>query len=483
MPADSKQPNVLFVLTDQQRFDTVNALGNTIIQTPHLDRLVHEGCSFTHAYTPSPVCVPARCSLHYGQYPANTGCYENRDPMPEDGRSSIADALSQGGFRTHSVGKCHFTPDIHAMRGFQTREFQEHNPGDREVDHYCLFLKEKGFDHLRLYEGLPEELYYVPQMSHLPEACHPTQWVGDRSVAFLEQACSSDDPWFLFGSFIHPHPPFAIPPPWTDLYHWSQMPSPRLPDGFRSLLSYINHWQNCYWNYDQGINPVIARCMRAYYYAAISFIDSQVGRMLAVIEEHDQLDNTVVVFSSDHGEYLADYGSCGKRSMHDVSARVPLLVRYPGVFPEGLECARPASLVDVTPTLLSLTGEQITSHALDGVDLAELARGRLDREMVFSQWDRGRNSISMAVTEQWKYFYCACDNKEFFFDKRLDPQETRNMAGVDSCSQEQEHLKRELIRFVREGDQTDSVAGDDWRAFPPRTVTKEQNGKPVPWWK
>ncbi len=119
-----KFPNILLIFCDQLRFDTIRELGNPVIRTPNLDRLCREGTTFTSAYSPCPVSVPARASMHYGQYPMNTGCYENRDPMPEDGRPSFMQVLSDAGHRTHGVGKCHFSPDPHALRGFQTRERQ-----------------------------------------------------------------------------------------------------------------------------------------------------------------------------------------------------------------------------------------------------------------------------------------------------------------------------------------------------------------------
>ena len=131
----SKQPNILFIFTDQQRADTIAALGNPIIKTPNLDRLVNEGTAFTNAFTPSPVCVSARCSMILGQWAHNTGCYDNMD-MPVDERQTYMDALNEAGYYTHAIGKCHFTPDRKALRGFQSREMQEEIPVSVEADDY-----------------------------------------------------------------------------------------------------------------------------------------------------------------------------------------------------------------------------------------------------------------------------------------------------------------------------------------------------------
>ena len=137
------KPNILHIFTDQQRFDTIAALGNPVIKTPNIDRLVKSGVSFTNAFTPSPVCVAARCSMIYSQYPTRTDCWDN-GTMP-DGRDSFMDALTQAGYRTHGIGKCHFTPDPLALRGFQSREIQEELPAERTP--YTESLIASGFDH------------------------------------------------------------------------------------------------------------------------------------------------------------------------------------------------------------------------------------------------------------------------------------------------------------------------------------------------
>ena len=202
------RPNILLLFTDQQRGDTIHAAGNPVIRTPNLDRLVDEGTTFTSAYTPSPVCVPARCSLITGQYPHHTGCSDNAHPMPDD-RPSLMDTLAGAGYRTHGIGKMHFRPDPHALRGFHARERQEELGKARDDDEYLRFLRAEGFDHVYDPMGCRGEMYYIPQPAQMPARLHATQWVGDRSVDFLRNA--GDEPFFLFTSFIHPHPPSARP--------------------------------------------------------------------------------------------------------------------------------------------------------------------------------------------------------------------------------------------------------------------------------
>lgn len=483
----SKKPNILHIFTDQQRFDTIGALGNPVIKTPNLDKLCENGVVFTNAYTPSPVCVSARCSMIFSQYPMNTGCYENTI-MPTDDRQTFMSALTDAGYRTHGIGKCHFTPDTFALRGFQSRERQEEGgANDIERNPYFKAIYDAGYKHICEAYGIRGEMYYIPQPSQLPPELHPTQWIGDRTIAFIK-AQSDDQPWYLFSSFIHPHPPFTPPNPWHKLYRSSLMPLPNIPDDVSALQTYVNRCQNRYKYRDQGIDKNLIRCIKAYYYACISFIDFQIGRILKALEETGQLQNTLILFTSDHGEHLGDYNCFGKRSMHDSCARIPFIISMADRFDGGKVCDVPVSLVDVAPTFLTVAGTSLKSHQPDGVDVFDILTGKSDRKMVFSQHSYARgNPISnaipkeylhdqdlwhanmsqyMAVSKEWKYFYSAPDDQEFLFDKIRDPYETRNKAGIVFCQKTLIEMRKALFEHLRQGGEIKGIDGDNWRKFP-----------------
>jgi arylsulfatase A-like enzyme len=349
----ASQPNILVFFTDMQRFDTIAALGNPVIKTPNLDRLVREGTAFTSAYSPSPVCIPARWCMHYGQYARKSGLYVN-GCMPQDNGASLPAILRGAGYRTASIGKCHFTPDKQAMRGYETRLIQEEGCSDPDEDDYCRWLKDHGFDYDEPH-GTRGEMYYTPQVSLHAEEDHPTTWIGARSRDFIRDHSGGEQPWFLFSSFIHPHLPAAPPKPWHKLYRSPMMPLPSVPPNSEMLTTWINRHQNRYKYRDQGIDWNLVRNIKAYYYATISYVDFQIGRILATLEESGQLENTLIVFASDHGELLGDYNCFGKRSMHDASSRVPMVVRGPG-FAAGTRCETPVSLVDLLPTAAAAGG-------------------------------------------------------------------------------------------------------------------------------
>ena len=468
----NKRPNVLVIFTDQQRHDTIAALGNPVIRTPALDRLAREGVAFTSAYSPSPVCISARCSMIYGQYPQRTGCYENT-AMPTDGRPTFMAALTAAGYRTHGIGKVHFSPDRNGLRGFQSRQSQEEGVGSPQDDDYLKFQHAGGFSHITDPHGVRGEMYYIPQVSQVPARLHPTQWIGDQTVKFIQEQAGAAQPWMLFSSYIHPHPPFAPPAPWHKLYRAPLMPLPKTPQDCQSLLTYINRHQNRYKYRDQGIDQNLLRNMKAYYYAAISFIDCQIGRTLEALAATGQIDNTLILFTSDHGEMLGDYNCFGKRCMLDGSARVCLLARLPGRFEGGRTCDVPANLVDLAPTILAATGAG-TGLATDGADLADLSSGASGRAMVFSQHSQAGLATYMAVSGRWKYFYSAPDNRAFLFDRVQDGQETRNRSGLVFCRDAEKQMKAALIDFLRQMGETAALDGEgaavDWRAYPRRDV-------------
>jgi len=460
--AENRKPNILLIFTDQQRFDTIAALGNPVIKTPALDSLVERGVAFTHAYTPTPVCVPARHAMLTGQPAHRTGCVDN-GPMP-DGWTSLMQYLAAGGYQTHGVGKMHFTfrGRPREMWGFETRDFSEEVTG-APGDDFLASLREAGYEHVHDAHGVRGEMYYIPQPSQLPARLHNTTWVVDRSIEFLKNR-DQDRPFFLFTSFIKPHPPFEVPTPWNKLYRTPEMPLPKVPDDWENLLTYWNRVQNRYKYRDQGIDKNLVRTIRAYYYASISFIDYSIGRLVEFLDESGNLDDTLILFTSDHGEMLGDYNSFGKRCFLDSAARVPLIACYPPAFTPGI-CSSPVSLLDVLPTCLEIAGLK-PEQALAGESLVHTASGDCRRSIVFGQFQEKGKGVYMAVTRRWKYIYSAPDGREWLFDLKVDPGETKNRSGNLMYSRITRQLRAALIGYLREEYYTDPLDGDTWRSYP-----------------
>ncbi|NCU26348.1 hypothetical protein EOM86_06465 [Candidatus Nomurabacteria bacterium] len=178
------KPNILLLFCDQFRWDCISALGNSELITPNLDRLSREGTSFTRAYSPSPVCVPARNSKFWGLYPCNTGVCDN-DRTFKPFSENVMEILGEKGYYSHGIGKMHFAVDPTGLNGFSSRERQEEMASDTETDEYLKYLTDKGYNRVFDVHGQRSEMYYIPQISLLPQKDHPTNWVGDRSVKFF----------------------------------------------------------------------------------------------------------------------------------------------------------------------------------------------------------------------------------------------------------------------------------------------------------
>ena len=230
--------------------------------------------------------------------------------------------------------------------------------------------------------------------------------------------------------------------------------------------------QNRYKFRDAGTDDRLVQMIKAYYYAQVSFIDYNVGRIIAELEAQGELDNTLILWTSDHGEFLGDYDCFGKRSFLKSAANVPLVVRYPARFAAGRRVTAPASLVDVMPTFLAAAGVDASGLALDGVDLAALAEQPNMRPAVFGHYQSGpanayNRASYMTLTERWKYIYSAAENREFLFDLLVDPDETRNRAETVGCLEQTRTMRQLMIGQLRSNGREQVLDHDGWRVYPP----------------
>jgi len=457
---NEQKPNILLLFTDQQRFDTIAALGNPVIKTPAMDRLVKEGTAFTRAYTPSPVCIPGRCCMVTGQPAHITGCSDNV-PMPQN-LPSFMEHLRDAGYQTHGAGKMHFSPDPLRLWGFESRDIAEEVFHDG--DDYHVYLQEKGFDHILEDGGLRSEYYYIPQPSQVPAKHHQSSWVADRSIDFLKSRDTSR-PFFLWSSWVKPHPPFESPVPWSKLYRPEEVGYPYCPENSSDMLSIWNHIQNRYKWRDNGCDGNLIRTIRAAYMACISFVDYNIGRVLD--ELGDELDNTLVILTADHGEMLGDYGSFGKRCMLDPSVRVPMLVRWPKNFKAGAQCDTPVSLLDIWPTFLSAAGADDAAAQGFGSDLQKIAGGKESDRAVISQFQQKDLGLYMLAKRNLKYVYSAADRKEWLLDISAPEMsmEERDVTADPQYAEELADLRTQLLVQLETGVFPEVVENSEWTLY------------------
>jgi arylsulfatase A-like enzyme len=382
----------------------------------------------------------------------------------EPGDPSLMEKLVECGYHAHGVGKMHFSKKLGDW-GYTSRDVSEELEHDADRDDYRDYLVENGYDHVMDPHGLRSEFYYLPQPSQLPERHHHSHWVADRSIEFLENRDKSK-PFFLWSSFIKPHPPFESPNPWGRMYRMHEMDEPLLRHGSEDHMSFWNKLQNRYKGRDGGpYDRNMSRMIAAAYYATVSFIDYNIGRILDVLGS--EIDNTLIIFSSDHGEMLGDFGCYGKRTMLDPSARIPMIARLPGRFPAGRRCMNPTTLLDLYPTFLEMACKDAPKPSPEGISLEKAMEESARDRIVFSQYSRSGFGLYMAASRSWKYIFSAADSKEWLFDLEKDPLELRNLIGEETCRPHAEQLKNECLKRFHDDHYFDALDGDDWKYFPP----------------
>jgi len=351
--ASGVRPNILWICTEHQRFDTVRALGHPHIYTPNLDRLVREGTSFTHAFAQNPVCTPSRCSFLTGRYPRATRCRQNGQSIP-DSENLISYVLSETGYDCGLAGKLHVRPaasgsERRGRDGFRMFAWS-HGSTARHGGEWIRWLAEQGRSFEEVYHRSPIFLSREVQDGRL----HQTTWCFDRALEFL--TLQRAQPWLLCVNPFAAHAPFDYLPDFLEHYDPATLPLPRYREG--ELENKPRPQRACFAHRHGGYEkttPYQRREMVAAYYATIEHIDQQLGRLLDALDATGQSDRTLVLFMADHGDLLGDHGLFTKGPfLYDVSLRVPLIFRWPGRIAAGRRSDALVELVDIVPTLCDL---------------------------------------------------------------------------------------------------------------------------------
>jgi len=426
------RPNVLLVMADQLVPFLTGPYGHDVVRTPSLDRLAREGIVFDAAYTPYPLCAPARAALMAGRYASELGCYDNAAIFRAD-EPTLAHHLTNAGYECVLSGKMHFVgPD--QLHGFRRRLTTDVFPAGMAwvptQDEEGRFVRG---GHARLY--VPPEVRVVEWSKFLAfdEETH------FRALEFLREP-RGDEPFFLVVSYHHPHDPFRPTQELWDLYDGAEIDVPSVPED--APVSAMDRWANEAHETDAVdlANEHNMRALRRAYYALVTYVDRKVGELLDRVPE-----DTVVVFTSDHGDMLGERGMVQKRCFYEWSARVPLIVRLPSRDGAGERVAAPVTLLDVAPTLLELAGAP-PADALAGQSLLDADPDR----PVFSEYhvEKVRAPCFMVRRGARKYVYVH-GHDEQLFDLDADAGEWRNLGGDD-----------ELRALILERFDPDRIAAD-----------------------
>ena len=441
-----ERPNVLLLYTDQQRWDTIRWGGNEHIHTPNLDALAKSGVLFENAFCNSPVCMPSRHSMLSGQYPSAVGTTCNGIEMRED-ILTVHKILKLYGYRTASIGKLHFRNhsnrdhrEVHPSYGFDELILSD-EPGCYD-DAYIKWVEQQDPSQLEncrcstppAWTGEPVRKHprrvQEPYVFEGPEELTHTAFVAQEAAQYIGQ--QRDEPFFLISGFYAPHAPLNPPGRFVDMYDPSSLPLPAMNEGENVLGLPDDEW----------------RTVKAYYYALVSHIDDQIGRILRALDEAGVRDKTLVIFTSDHGEHLGDHGRVAKGPPGlDSCAHVPLLVSYPDCIQGARVFSELIEAVDIVPTILDYCGVQVPP-VMQGVSFRPLVERRNYRERRSAFIEHRypfRESWKTVRTHEFKY--CACSSgEELLFDLERDPHELRNVASESAWAVHLNIMRAELVR-------------------------------------
>lgn len=435
-----KSPNILVIYSDQHRFDCLGGHRHPQLKTPNLDRLAYEGVDFSNAFTPVPMCVPARCSMISGQWPSQHGVVFNYDGETfkalDPALPNLGKTMQQAGYRTAHIGRWHVDRNRPATEyGFDS------------------FLSDWNYHAWREEQGQPP----LPKMpacwAGQVDCVEPEQsrlaWAADRVIEKIDELAKNDQPFFLRWHTVEPHLPCFPTKPFADLYKPENLePWPGFADTFegKPAIQKDMHkkWGVDGWTWDDWA-PVVAR-----YLAIITEFDHHIGRVLETLKKAGLEENTLVVYTADHGDMCGSHGMVDKHFvMYDDVTHVPLILRGPGFEPGTLRDDFVSNAVDLPATLCAVAGAD-KPESFSGKNILE-PTGREDIFSTYSGNQYGGYSHRMVRDRRWKYIWNATAEDELY-DLETDPGELTNRATDPQCIAQLDRLQDRLLEWLDEVD-------------------------------
>jgi len=484
-----KKPNILLITSDQQHWNTIGAF-NPEISTPNMDRLVKEGTTFSRAYCPNPTCTPSRASIITGMYPSQHGAWTLGTKLPES-EHTVGEDFLNAGYRTALIGKAHFQPlgsteeysSIEAYPllqdrdywknyndvyyGFEHIELARNHTNEAHVgQHYALWLEEKGCQNWKEY-FLPPTGTMDPKKQHtwgIPEEFHYDAWIAERTNSLLEQYKDNDENFFLWASFFDPHPAYLVPEPWDTMYDPDTLTIPEVVPGEHDrstpmlkmtqeqgadFSEYMESGFYCHGVHSHVHDREKLKKDIAIYYGMISLMDKYIGEILDRLDELGLADNTIVVFTSDHGHFYGHHGLIAKGPFHyeDV-IKIPMVVRYKDHVKAGKVSNSMQSLVDYAPTFLSIAGLPIPNK-MTGLDQKKVWFNEEEqvRDHIICEFHHEPTTIHLKTYVDERYKITVYYNQEYgeLFDLQQDPDELHNLWDDEDYAQLKTTL---LLKYI-----------------------------------
>lgn len=447
------KPNVLLICVDHWPGDLLGSSGHPSVMTPTLDQLAANGVKFTNAYSACPVCIPARRALMTGTTPRTHGdrvFNEKLSVFPN--LTTLAQAFSDGGYQTYAVGKLHVYPQRDRI-GFHDvilNEEGRHHLG-MNADDYELFLAELGYAGMEYGHSMPTT-DYMTRTWNLPEHLHHTNWTT-REMSRMIKRRDPTRPAFWYMSFNFPHPPLVPLQAYWDLYQDVEIPEAYIGDWaleFDNLPYALKMRHNRWYPHINGIRNFELMHVRRAFYALCTHIDHQIRSLIGFLREEGLLDNTIIGFTSDHGDMLGNHGFYAKGLFYEDSARIPLILIPTADYPNlghHMTDNRLVELCDIMPTLLEMAGLPIP-ESVEGISLITDSQ----HEFIYGEYSEGQLATRMVRDQQYKLVYYATGNVVQLFDLQKDPSELHDLAGI----QDYDHIKVSLLTKL-----VDNLYGSD----------------------
>ncbi|MBO0600605.1 sulfatase-like hydrolase/transferase [Sporosarcina sp. E16_3] len=466
-----KKPNILLITSDQQHFDTIGAF-NSEIETPNIDRLVKEGTTFKRAYCPNPTCTPTRASIITGQYPSQHGAWTLGTKLLE-GQHTVGQDFTMNGYRTALIGKAHFQPlyeteeytslesypilqDLDFWKqfsdefyGFEHVELARNHTNEAHVgQHYALWLEEKGCSNWRDYFVGPTGTMdnAVEHTWAIPEKYHYNTWIAERTNLKLTEYVKNNENFFMWSSFFDPHPPYLVSEPWDSMYEPDQLTIPKGIEGEHKnnpphfqltqekapdFSGYKETGFGVHGYHSHHISEDRHKKITATYYAMVSMMDKYIGQILDKLDELGIADETIIVFTSDHGHFFGQHGLQYKGGFHyEDLLKVPFVVRYPDKVPAGHVSQSMQSLVDLAPTFLKFVDIPIPT-SMTGVDQSKVWMREIEaaRDHIICEFHHEPTTIHQKTYVNDRYKITVYFNQTYgeIFDLKSDPEEYNNL--------------------------------------------------------
>lgn len=486
----SERKNVLLITSDQQHWFSMGFL-NPEVKTPNLDRLASKGVYFDRAYTVNPTCTPTRASWITGMYPSQHGAYSLGTKLMEN-VPTVGDVFDREGYRTGLVGKAHFQPlssteeypsleaypilqDLEFWRrykgpfyGFRDFALARNHTDEAHVgQHYALWMIEKGYDNYADYfcRRKAETKHRSPRPGEaweIPEEIHYNTWIADRTTALMEKYKGDGDNFFLWASFFDPHPQYMVPEPYASMYDPNEVTVPEhVPCEFDDKPPYFKKSQEekpdfSEFKTDEGSNAIhgahshlssheVKAKHIATMYGMMTMMDKYIGVILDKLDDLGLTEDTLVVFTTDHGDFWGQHGLTAKAIHHyEDLVKVPMIVSMPGAIPEGKRSRSLQSTVDLAPTMLSFAGIDIP-RVMTGIDEKPVWTAAVEtiREHVIVENRHNPTTMNMKTYIDERYKVTIHFNREYgeLYDLQEDPGEYMNLWDLPA----HQDLKKDLL--------------------------------------